>query len=82
MERRKVSIEVNDRVRWAGVQDPRCAPGFNGTVLAIARKDNNSLKVAWDERGHNPLLNYTWERRKNLRPAEDDGLAGVVAKLN
>lgn len=69
---------TGDRVRWAGVQNPWCAPGFNGTVLAVATKDENSLKVAWDER---PGKGYTWERRKNLAPA-DDGLAGVLAVLN
>ena len=54
-------ISVGDRVSWAGVQDPRCAPGFTGTVLAAAHHDPDSLKVHWAERG-----TYTWERRKNL----------------
>ena len=72
-------MDVGDRVRWAGVQDPRCAPGFNGTVLATARRDPDSLKVEWDERP-GWLGRYTWERRANLRPdAEGAGSLALSA---
>ena len=54
-------IEVGDKVKWAGVQDGRCAPGFHGEVEKISYRDENSLRVMWKERG-----SYTWERRKNL----------------
>lgn len=63
-------IESGARVRWAGVQDPRCAPGFKGVVLKIAYHDENSVKVLWDERH-----TYTWERRKNL---EYDSATGII----
>lgn len=69
-------IGPGDAVVWAGVQNPLCAPGFNGKVLAVSRKDPDSIKVSWVERGGG----YTWERRKNLRPRRGDG-AGVLAVL-
>lgn len=59
-------MNVGDKVVWAGQQDPRCAPGFNGKVEKIAGKDPNSIRIFWDERG-----SYTWERRKNLRVADE-----------
>lgn len=56
------------RVKWAGKQDPRVAPGFNGTVMRVSKIDPDSFKVKWDERGPH-LGKHTWERRKNLELA-------------
>lgn len=66
-------IEEGMKVLWNGVQDPRCAPGFNGVVIKISHHDENSLKVDWKERG-----TYTWERRSNLKPAPDDESPALV----
>ena len=70
-------IEVGDPVAWAGEQNPNCAPGYTGKVLAISRKDPDSIKVSWKERGGG----YTWERRKNLVNRRGDGTAGVLAVI-
>ena len=67
-------IGVGSRVKWAGVQDPRCAPGFNGHVEKISYRDENSLRVYWDERG-----TYTWERRANLAIATEDPPAAMLS---
>lgn len=73
-------IEEGSKVAWAGIQNDWCAPGYKGVVLAISRKDENSLKVLWAERKRGTL--YTWERRKNLRlREEDDDAAGSLVAV-
>ena len=72
-------------VRWAGVQDPRFAPGEHGTVLKIAYHDPNSICVMWDEGihfGYKIKARYTWERRKNLAFTYPEGTAPVLAELS
>jgi hypothetical protein len=57
-------------VVWAGNQNPWCAPGYNGTVLAVAANDPGSIKVLWEERIEmfGKTNAYTWERHANLTP--------------
>lgn len=66
-------MEPGTKVRWAGIQDERCAPGFTGEVMKVAYHDENSIKVMWVERN-----GYTWERRKNLQVIEDGEPALVL----
>src|SRR5262250_2703090 len=51
-----VVMKIGDRVQWVGVQDPRAAPGYHGTIEKISYKDGNSIRVMWDE-----TERYSWE---------------------
>lgn len=76
-------MKIGDRVEWAGVQNPFCAPGRLGTVKKISYKDPDSICVTWDEGehfGYQAKERYTWERRSNLVLTTDDGKAGVLVE--
>jgi len=58
-------MEKGTMVVWVGKQDPNCAPGYHGIRFTAAAKDENQIKVIWQETS-DWLGRYTWERRKNL----------------
>lgn len=65
-------MQKGDRVKWAGNQNIWCAPGYNGTVVAVGQ-DPGQVAVHWDERDPNIVGGeyrgwgkVTRERRKNL----------------
>jgi hypothetical protein len=59
-----IATEDIQRVEWTGSKDGAPGPGVDGhlygDVLRVSPKDNNSIKIKWDNE------RVTIERRKNL----------------